>query len=126
MEHLDMVCAQTGSEAARVENITENLITRALGVLQEDGIYALFLYLLSRTGNERLCANETASILMNFLSERQIISPVVSNSKPDMKNMINTLKDQLFEDLDQVLHAKELLERVLIFARYALAKKEDV
>ena len=49
VQNLDVACAKLGSKLAASGNKdTENSITKALGVLEEQGVYALFLYLVAR------------------------------------------------------------------------------
>jgi len=47
-ENLDRICAEYGQaivDAAGQPDVTDRLTTKALGVLQENGVYALFLFL---------------------------------------------------------------------------------
>ncbi len=65
---LDYLAAKTAHEmveAAKQHNAPkdiENVITKALGVLQAQGVYALYLYLYSQAGD-----NKPASYLLRFL-----------------------------------------------------------
>ncbi len=78
MKNLDLLAAeaaqaiinQTGdSEAADVEN----LVTKALGVLQENGVYAALLYLYSRSSkNEQPIAQQTRNKLLGVLREADL------------------------------------------------------
>ena len=52
VKNLDAACAELGAKLGASGNKdTENSITKALGVLEEQGIYALFLYLVAREGS---------------------------------------------------------------------------
>ncbi len=65
---LDYLAAKTAHEmveAAKQHNApkdVENAITKALGVLQAQGVYALYLYLYSQAGD-----NKPATYLLRFL-----------------------------------------------------------
>lgn len=110
MRNLDLLCAKTGQEiAGEVKN--ENVIRAALGVLQEDGVYACFLYLLSE--NKRL-----ANMLWQFLKDGAEVPGVGSSIRELTGENITTAIGNLAQNLQNLLFAKELLEQTLIYARY--------
>jgi len=82
-----------GKEEEIKANDVENLATKALGVLQENGVYAAFLYLYSRSENEQHIAKPAEQVL-KFLT------------------------DAICNDLDRLLLVKQLWEQTLIYARY--------
>ena len=131
--NLDQLCAQFGYQIADAVNEkfhkqadTENLITKSLGILQEDGVYAFFLYLASqikpndqgknRSGAARALANQAADLLKHDWLE--LIQ--VSDSEDRYKEAMNTMRTEngLTGNLGQLLFAKRLLEQALIYARY--------
>lgn len=117
MEILDMKCAEYGSKIAAIKNNNETLITKSLGVLQEDGIYAFFLYLASRGSKEKHIAKEISEEAFAMLKDTGITSG---------EDVLVSLKDKA-NDLNALLITKELLERTLVYARYhakALEKPE--
>ncbi len=113
MEILDMKCAQYGSKIAdevfknskKDKAKTENLITRSLGVLQEDGVYAFFLYTASK-------ADAIRTLASSFLKDRGLLTYT------DGADVLAVVRDGFRENLDNLLFAKELLERTLVYARY--------
>lgn len=107
MELLDMKCAEYGSCIATIQNNNETLITKSLGVLQEDGIYAYFLYLASRGSKEKPIAEEISKKSFAMLKDTGIRS---GDDLTSLRSMTN--------NLDVLLFAKELLERTLAYARY--------
>lgn len=127
-QNLDRICAQFGfqmayrvNEAFNKSSDTENLITKSLGVLQEDGVYAFFLYLASKVkeGKDekpskaaRALANEGAGLLAN--------NPFALLKPGDYKQAMEQIREQngLADHLDSLLLAKRLLELTLIYARY--------
>ena len=116
--NLDRLCAEYGYQIAdkvrkAIGKNAENHITKSLGVLQEDGVYAFFLYQESRksekAGAEKLKEQATA-----LLKEAKI--------KPfdTITNPLEAVraKNGLANNLDELLLAKRLLEQSLIYARY--------
>ena len=68
VQNLDAACAKLGEKlAAGGTKDTENSITKALGVLEEQGVYALFLYLHAR---EKDWGKKTSAELATFLREQ--------------------------------------------------------
>jgi hypothetical protein len=95
----------------------ENTITKALGVLQEDGVYACFLYLLAREKeNGAVVVDEMLNLLSSLPFDWQ---------KPTKNSeILPFISEQVTKDLDRLLLAREVLEQMLIYARYG-AKARD-
>ncbi len=107
--NLDAACARLGHKLGTSEKPkdTETSITKALGVLEEQGVYAMFLYLHARD------KGEFSQALMSFLCS------------DDVKLLDAQAKDEPFgalqalaKNLDNLLFAKDLLHKVLVYARY--------
>ena len=119
MELLDMKCAEKGKEIVdklfnslnKDKTKTENLITKSLGVLQEDGVYAYFLYISSLKNNYPDAAKQET---FNLLKQNDILKEVVGSEN----DILKALRDNFDNKLDELLFAKELLERTLVYARY--------
>lgn len=111
MEILDMKCAKCGSDIASIPGNDETLITKALGILQEDGVYAFFLYLASRKKDP---SNTIKDKVFNFLKQDEILGHIFDPGK----DTLSAIRDDLSDKLDELLFAKELLERTLVYARY--------
>lgn len=92
----------------------ENLITKTLGVLQEQGVYACLLFLFSRTGNEKILAGKISPHLYNLLK----VLPAFQESEINDENSLQFFSDTVCNDLDTLLLVKELYEQTLIYARY--------
>lgn len=118
--NLDSLCAQhgynivnavapNGSLPKKDKAKLENTITKSLGVLQENGVYAFFLYLEYRKGETG--SPETKNQVLNLLRHAKV-------------NLLSSGNDpfpalqQLTNDLDNLLLARQLLEQALIYARY--------
>lgn len=109
--NLDQLCAKYGWKIAD-EVRDENHITKSLGVLQEDGVYAFFLYQASRGSRERQGADKLTAQVSAFFREAGIAA--FQNSATPLQ----AVREHLANDLDQLLLAKRLLEQALIYARY--------
>jgi hypothetical protein len=97
----------------------DNTITKSLGVLQENGVYACFLYLLAKEkGNRDVVVEEMLSLLdaLNF-----------GWGKPanyEAATVLKHITDKVTIELERLLMAKETLEKMLIYSRYG-AKARD-
>lgn len=111
MENLDFICIKHGQQMP-INNESENIIRKALGVLKEDGIYAMFLWI--ETKNKRLREK-----LTSLLNEPIIKKNLLNDSEfPDnFKGLTEKLKD-IAQDIDKLLFLKKILERTLIYALY--------
>lgn len=114
VQNLDAACAKLGAKLAVSSNKDiENSITKALGVLEEQGVYALFLYLHARERNwGPTTSRELASFLRAQPSKQNALLGTNTNNEP-----FEALQ-QLATDLDKLLFARDLLHHVLVFARY--------
>jgi hypothetical protein len=115
--NLDQLCAQHGYQIAdevhkKIGKNAENHITKSLGILQEDGVYAFFLFQISRGEREREGAkklNDQAISLFRLAGIKGF---------QESRNPLEAVRNELANDLDQLLLAKRLLEQSLIYARY--------
>lgn len=115
--NLDQLCAKYGWQMAKevhdaIKRQAENHITKSLGVLQEDGVYAFFLYQASRGSREKPGAERLQEQAAKFLKEVGI--QAFQNAADPLK----AVREHLTNNLDQLLLAKRLLEQALIYARY--------
>lgn len=111
LENLDLACAKMGKAIAETSSKDlENLVTNALAVLEEQGIYALFLFLKTRGGNGAENVNQK---IYEFLKETPKQAPLLSDD-PDVFASLQ----QMAEDLDKLLLARDLVRQTLVYARY--------
>ncbi|RLB89313.1 MAG: hypothetical protein DRH50_13900 [Deltaproteobacteria bacterium] len=111
-ENLDLACAKVGKTIAeRPSKELENLITSALAVLEEQGVYALFLYLKAQ-GKD--IGQTISNNLHNFLKQTPQQSPLLSMDNKD----IFAVLQKLGENLDNLLLARDLIRQSLVYARY--------
>ena len=119
-ENLDLACAKVGKTIAeQPSKELENLITSALAVLEEQGIYALFLYLKAQGKNKNI-GKTVSDRLYDFLKE----TPQQSHLLEDGPDVLSALQ-RLGENLDRLLLARELVRRSLVYARYHARLREE-
>jgi hypothetical protein len=120
MENLDRLCAEYGYKFAKEikkalnsdAKKAESLITKALGVLQEQGLYAFALFCKSRGSTEKEGAEKMKEITTELLKDKL---GLISNG--DLLDGIR--KDNgLASKLDDLLLAIQVLEKSLIYAKY--------
>jgi len=121
MTQLDLKCAQAGETLAQIKGVDEKLLNSALAVLQEQGLYACFLYLCAQ-GKKPATENparELSRKLFEFLRANLSLDVTVNDTQ-----MLNAIA-RLSENLDDLLFARELLLQTLIYARYHLKVKGE-
>lgn len=115
-ENLDLACAKVGKTIAeRPSKEIENLVTSALAVLEEQGIYALFLFLKARGGT---LAENVSQKLHEFLKKTPQQAPLLSNNNTDNTDDVFTPLQEMAKDLDRLLLARDLVRQTLVYARY--------
>lgn len=113
MTNLDYICAKTGQDLAKVE---ENTIRKALGVIREDGVYAMFLWLENKDENKT--AREELTKLLNH---NEIKNYLLTNNKSFSQGDFNSfIKDltEVTQDIDKLFFLKKILERTLTYGLY--------
>jgi len=113
--NLDYYCSRCAQEIINICNgkrdkDLENRITQALGVLQEDGFFAFYLFIKYRELNKKWPVWQKLSSL---LKDDNVGAPL-SGDEDDQAVL------ELTKDLYLLLLAKQLIERVLIYARYGI------
>ena len=113
----------------------ENLVTKALGVLQAQGVYALYLFLYSKSG-EKKAEEKTAALLVGKLwkalseepakrlgvHEKADVSleenPLWKSALEHRDEVLTAVTEHITADLDTLLLIRDLYEQILIYARY--------
>lgn len=119
--NIDMSCAKYGAEIGNIGELKESLVNKALGVLQEEGVYAFFLFLASRGNNENNQAKEIQKSIFRLLNDFQFFKKALSTED----KVLQDVRDKLAEDLDTLLLARDLIEHTLVYARYHRKTKEE-
>jgi hypothetical protein len=125
MEHivnLEPICAKYGRKLIIKDNKIkikdqENVINKALGVLAENGLYAMAVFLLSchkkEYGQKVLteCLYKLWSdVEVNLIDKNKV------KSKPD--KLLTGIRDEIINFLPKLILARKVTEQALIFARY--------
>ena len=121
-ENLDRLAAKYAQEVIRhtaeqKAKDVDNTVTKALGVLQENGIYACALFLKSRSKEEKPRADAVMTQALNLLDSLGFGwgQPGSSQSQAVLQHVADTV---MADRLERVLLAKETLEQMLVYARY--------
>ncbi len=119
MKNLDQICAEYGnkfaeqiSQALGKPKAAETLITKALGVLQEQGIYAFALFCKSRGSAEKPGAEKLNDLAKELLKDKL---QLIGNG--DFLEEIRK-ENGLTARLDDLMLAIQVLEKSLIYARF--------
>ena len=126
--NLDKLAAQKGQaivkqnrDAGRQPEDVDNLVTKALGILQENGVYACGLYLLSRTQDkEQAIARVVSAQVVELLAALPFGWGRPQKDTREDEALLAFLSNKVAGDakLERLLLAKETLEQMLIYARY--------
>ncbi|KYK29654.1 MAG: hypothetical protein AYK19_19405 [Theionarchaea archaeon DG-70-1] len=96
-----------------------NLATKALGVLQEQGVYAMVLFLLSRSKEEKNVSKSICSSLYRVLEEIPGFEKRITVPSEKMEaNEILKCYSNITNDLDMLLLVRVLYEKILVYTRY--------
>jgi hypothetical protein len=91
----------------------DNTVTKALGVLQENGVYACLLYLKAKEKeNGDVVVEEMLNLLAGLGFDWD--KPASNNAEDVLKH----ITEKVTVNLERLLLAKETLEQMLIYARY--------
>ena len=94
-----------------------NLIDKALSVLSNDGVYAYYVFIISKQKDDAK---------KYFLEPLKDIFRKIKNEKDFNGNDYESYFLDISKDLRKLLLLKQILERILIYVRYlAKAEKEN-
>jgi hypothetical protein len=114
MHNLDRLAAQHAQAVVQSgDQHIETTVTKALGVLQENGVYACFLYLLAK---EKDNGKTIVEKMLKLLDDLGFGWGQPDNQTPE--TILKYISDNVTSDLERLLLAKETLEQMLIYARY--------
>ncbi len=120
MRNLDLLAAQTAQQII-ADTMSfkpaevDNLATKALGVLQENGVYAAMLFLFSRGDKDGQIASSVRLRLLQLAAQE-----ILNQSTPDNQAQaaLQFVTDHISNDLDTLLLVKQVWEQTLIYVRY--------
>ena len=101
--NFDLACARLGSKLA--EQSDDKTLTDALSVLEEQGLYAFFLFLGQKSDRKAVTGACCAFLREQFSS--------IFDGNDEFSGT-----QKLAEDLDRLLFARDLLRQALIYGRY--------
>lgn len=102
--NLDLECAKLGSQLAEKNN--DKTLTDALSVLEQQGVYAFFLYLAQKKDRQRI-----TGLCQGFLKQQ-----LPGGFDPD--DSVFEATKQIAKDIDKLLLARDVLQQSLIYGRY--------
>ncbi|NJR48382.1 MAG: hypothetical protein HC780_01335 [Leptolyngbyaceae cyanobacterium CSU_1_3] len=119
--NLDRLAAQHAQALIKsAKDDIETTVTKTLGVLQEDGVYACFLYLLAK---EKENGKATVAEMLNLLDGLKFGWGKPASNKPE--DILSHITEKVTVHLERLLLAKETLEQMLIYARYGAKARKD-
>lgn len=112
MLNLDYICMKHAQQISR----NERILRKALGVLEEDGVYAMFLWLEKNKKNNS--PGDIRRELTDFLNDEELrgIFGVDKFRKNSHEFVDDLLK--VASDLERLLLLKRILQRTLTYALY--------
>jgi len=127
MLNLDYRCMEYGQKIGKISDSNlENNLRKALGVLQEDGVYAMFLWL------EKNASDVRKELVEFFNKEDKKTKVKLSNYFLDSNKSFSQNFDEFCRnlqevaiDIDKLLFMKKLLERTLTYALYHARAKRN-
>lgn len=126
LTNLDRLAAQHAQAIVKKGDTNiETTVTKALGVLQEDGVYACFLYLFAKEkDNGKAVILEMLNLLEKFGFGWD--KPKTEDGKDDLSPdaVLKHIIDHVTQDLERLLLTKETLEQMLIYARYGAKARQ--
>lgn len=111
MTNLDYLCVKAGQEIEEKGGKTN--FQKALGVLREDGVYAMFLWLEDK---DKKAKTQLVSLL-NDNSIRKYLLQDTSKFTENFKEFCSKLAE-VSQDIDKIFFLKKILERTLTYALY--------
>jgi hypothetical protein len=114
------IIKETNSKGAKE---VENFITKTLGVLQENGVYACVLYLYSRGSAFDEISKPIRKQLIKMT--KLVGQNTVNNDNDNAENVLKYLTDKICTDIDILMLTKQLWEQTLVYARYGAKAREE-
>jgi len=117
MLNLDYRCMEYGQKISKISDSNlENNLRKALGVLQEDGVYAMFLWLEEKDKSKTIRKK-----LTELINEGEIKKYFLNDSEgfniEDFDKFCEKLRE-IAKDIDKLFFMKKLLARTLTYALY--------
>lgn len=116
--HAQEIIRRTVKEQKKKAKDMDNTVTKTLGVLQENGVYACFLFLLAKEKENGQVVVEEMLNLLDGLGFGW--GKPMKDDKIDIESevVLKHISDNVTVNLERLLLTKEILEQTLIYARY--------
>ena len=113
MTNIDYLCIKTGQEIGKVTD--KNDLQKSLGVLQEDGVYAMFLWLEKKDKNSNIRKK-----FVELFKEKRLEPYFGAHFKLESDYFLSFCNaiTEITEDIDKLLFMKKIIERTLTYAYY--------
>jgi hypothetical protein len=115
VKNLHLVAAEAAQrivDEPRPAKSLENLVTRSLGVLQDNGVYAAVLYLRSQTKDRDMATTLSGQLLA-------LAGGASGSAEAELKFLV----DNVCNDIRRLLLVKAIWEQTLIYTRYGAKAK---
>ncbi len=89
----------------------ETIVNKALGILIEDGLFAYAIWLKSRGDKERKYTKTIENKSLELLKNKNI-------NLTNKNDLMTAILDDISTNIQKTLLARQLLEKMLIYARY--------
>lgn len=109
-QHAQAIIRRTSEKKA---SDVDNTITKALGVLQENGVYACFLYLKAK---EKENGDIVVEEMLNLLDALGFGWGKPATNKSE--DVLRYISEKVTANLEPLMLTKETLEQMLIYGRY--------
>ena len=113
-------------------NDAENIVTKSLGVLTEQGIYAFGLFLATRKrGQDNSVATSIDNALRKLLKDTKFLTDNLTNiPKSEIAEFCREItapneNESSVDALRRILLIKQMFETTLTYARYAAKARKD-
>lgn len=117
--HAQQMVSKASEKGGKYVTVFERLVTKTLGVLQAQGVYAMMLYIWSRSGDEKdispVIRNECYALIKKLPDFSGISVP---EEKSDDKTTLEFYSSDAVQKIDTLLLIRDLYEQTLIYARY--------
>lgn len=123
--NLDLEAARAAQGVMRTcrgekKETVENVATKALGVVQEAGVYSGLLFLFTRGQKEGKVARAVRDELLALAKKLRPSETEVGTSDAALK----WIAEEVCADLDRVLLVKQVWELALVYCRYGAKAME--
>lgn len=124
-QHAQKIITTTTNQKVKAKDV-ENTVTKALGVLQEDGVYACFLYLFAKEkdNHKYTIVTEMLDLLENLGFGWNKPKKQNGNDDLDSNVVLKHIITNVTQDLERLLLTKETLEQMLIYTRYGAKARQ--